>query len=76
MSVISRTTGKTRKTEQEVSDRKKIKVLKQALKDERSQKASLEEEMAVLKERNRELSKEHETMSNKYLALYDENDKL
>ena len=76
MSVVSKTTGKTRKTEQEVSDRKKIKVLKQALKDERSQKASMEEEIAVLKERNRELSKEHETMSNKYLALYDENDKL
>lgn len=29
-----------------------------------------------MKERNRELTKEHETMSNKYLALYDENDKL
>ena len=30
----------------------------------------------MVKERNKELVKEHETMSNKYLALYDENDKL
>lgn len=29
-----------------------------------------------MKERNRELRKENEVMSNKYLALYDENDKL
>ena len=50
--------------------------MKQALKDERSQRSSLNEEHEVLKERNRELTKEHETMSNKYLALYDENDKL
>ena len=76
MSVVSKQTGKTRKTAEEVSDRKKIKVLKQALKDERAQKGSLQEELNVLKERNRELSKEHETMSNKYLSLYDENDKL
>ena len=75
-SVVSKTTGKTKKTAEEVSDRKKIKVLRQAMKDERAQKAAIQEELDVLKERNRELSKEHETMSNKYLALYDENDKL
>ena len=39
MSVVSRTTGKTRKTTEEISDRKKIKVLKQAMKDERASKA-------------------------------------
>ena len=50
--------------------------MKQALKDERNQKAQLKEELDVLRERNREVTKEHETMSNKYLALYDENDKL
>lgn len=76
MSVVSKTTGRKKKTAEEISDRKKIKVLKQALKDERAQKAHLDEELNVLKERNREMTKEHETMSNKYLALYDENDKL
>ena len=36
MSVVSRTTGKQKKSTEEISDRKKIKVLKQALKDERA----------------------------------------
>ena len=77
MSVVSKTTGtKKKKSAEEVSDRKKIKVLKQALKDERQKTSSCQEELDVLKERNRELTKEHETMSNKYLSLYDENDKL
>ena len=76
MSTVSKTTGKKKKTSEEINDRKKIKVLKQALKDERAQKCSLQEELDVVKERNKELVKEHETMSNKYLALYDENDKL
>ena len=76
MSTVSKTTGKKKRNEAEVNDRKKIKVLKQALKDERAQKGSLQEELDVVKERNKELVKEHEVMSNKYLALYDENDKL
>ena len=76
MSISSKLTGKAKRTTEEVSDRKKIKVLKQALKDERAQKSSIKEEFDVLKERNKELTKEHEIMSNKYLSLYDENDKL
>ena len=36
MSVVSKQTGKAKKSAEEVSDRKKIKVLKQALKDERA----------------------------------------
>ena len=77
MSVVSKTTGsKKKRSAEEVSDRKKIKVLKQALKDEREKSAGLQEELDVVKERNRELTKEHETMSSKYLSLYDENDKL
>ena len=78
MSVASRTTGrkKSKQTTEEISDRKKIKVLKQAMKDERAGKAVVQEELDVMKERNRELRKENEVMSNKYLALYDENDKL
>jgi len=76
MSTVSKTTGRKKKTAEEVSDRKKIKVLKKAMQDERAQKAQLKEELEVMRERNRELTKEHETMSNKYLALYDENDKL
>lgn len=78
MSVISKTTGggRPKKTTEEISDRKKIKVLKQAMKEERASKAVILEELEVLKERNKELRKENEVMSNKYLALYDENDKL
>lgn len=75
-STYSKQTGRKKKTAEEVSDRKKIKVLKQALKDERAQKGAVKEELDVVKERNKELVKEHEIMSNKYLALYDENDKL
>ena len=76
VSVQSRTTGKEKKSAAEVNDRKKIKVLKQAIKDERAKTASLSEELGVVKERNKELTKEHEAMSTKYLALYEENDKL
>lgn len=76
MSTVSKTTGKKKKTAEELTDRKKIKVLKQAMKDERNAKSVLQEELDVVKERNKELVKEGETMSNKYLALYDENDKL
>lgn len=76
MSVVSKQTGKAKRSAEEINDRKKIKVLKQAMKDERNKNASQAEELEVMKERNRELTKEHETMSNKYLALYDENDKL
>lgn len=36
MSVVSKQTSKAKKSAEEVSDRKKIKVLKQALKDERA----------------------------------------
>ena len=46
------------------------------MKDERTSKAVIQEELEVMKERNRELRQENETMSNKYLKLYDENDKL
>ena len=41
MSVVSKSTSKTKKTAEEVSDRKKIKVLKQALKDERAGKVTM-----------------------------------
>lgn len=51
-------------------------MLKQALKDERALKVALEEDIKTLTERNKELTKENESMSNKYLGLYDENDKL
>ena len=78
MSVMSKTTGggKKKRSEAEVSDRKKIKALKQAVKDERAAKATIAEELEVVKERNLELTQEYETQSNKYLALYEENDKL
>ena len=46
------------------------------MKDERTAKATLAEELNVVKERNLELTQEYDTQSNKYLALYEENDKL
>ena len=78
MSVVSHSTkgGKVKKSTEEISDRKKIKVLKQAMKDERAGKAVVQKELDVVKERMKELRRENEVMSNKYLALYDENDKL
>ena len=59
-----------------VADKKKLKVLKQALKDERAQKQQLADETATLTLRNKELQKENDAISSKYLSLYDENDKL
>ena len=58
MSVVSKTTGggKKKRSGEEISDRKKIKALKQAVKDERTAKASMAEELNVLKERNKELT--------------------
>ena len=41
MSVVSKQTGKAKRSAEEVSDRKKIKVLKQALKDERAAKGAV-----------------------------------
>ena len=79
MSVVSHSTkggGRQKKSTEEISDRKKIKVLKQAMKDDRAGKAVVQEELDLVKERMKELRKENEVMSNKYLALYDENDKL
>jgi len=50
--------------------------VKQALLDARTAKEELEAELTSLKARNRELEKENADTSNKYLRLYDENDKL
>lgn len=50
--------------------------MKQALLDARTAKEELEAELTSLKARNRELEKENADTSNKYLRLYDENDKL
>ena len=63
-------------TKADVGDKKKLKVLKQALKDERSQKQTLNEEIKTLTTRNKELQKEYEQLDTKYLSLYDENDRL
>ena len=77
----SSTKSKNSKTDlkqkaEEASDKKKLKVVKQALLDARTAKEELEVELTSLKARNRELEKENADTSNKYLRLYDENDKL
>lgn len=61
---------------EEASDKKKLKVIKQALIESRQAKEDLDKELNALKTRNRELEKENADTSNKYLRLYDENDKL
>ncbi len=65
-----------KKEAEEASDKKKLKVVKQALIETRQAKEDLEKELNALKTRNRELEKENADTSNKYLRLYDENDKL
>ena len=61
---------------EKTSDKKKLQVVKTALIETRAAKEELEKELNALKTRNRELEKENADTSNKYLRLYDENDKL
>ena len=68
-------TAKT-KTSKEPSDKKKLKVLKTALKEERTAREEQALELNVLKKRNRELEKEFQDSNNKYLEVYEENDRL
>lgn len=51
-------------------------MLKKALKDERKQKEEFKKDAEHLKKRNDELEKENEANQERYLKLYDENDKL
>jgi len=70
-------TSKTSKNSKEaVSDRKKLKVLKTALRDERLAKEEQTIELNAVKIRNQELEKEYNEINNKYLSIYEENDKL
>ena len=50
--------------------------MKQALIDFRKEKEELESQISLLTSRNKELEKENADTTNKYLRLYDENDKL
>jgi len=50
--------------------------MKAALIDIRKEKEDLEEQIVSLQNRNKELEKENADTTNKYLRLYDENDKL
>ena len=72
--ISSKRSGERNQTS--VADKKKLKVLKQALKDERNDKQQLNDQIATLTLRNKELAKENESLSTKYLSLYDENDRL
>lgn len=72
----SKTRNEIRKKEEAASEKKKIKVLKEKLIEERAEREQLQNEMIALKARNKELEKECQDSSNKYLRLYEENDKL
>lgn len=61
-----------KKEAEEASDKRKLKVMKQALLDLRKEKEDLESQMVVLKARNKELEVDQAETSNKYLKLYDE----
>ena len=65
-----------RAKEEAASDKKKLKIIKEALKEERRLREEATEQLEALKSRSRELEKECNETSNKYLKLYDENDKL
>lgn len=69
-------TSKTATTTKDVSDKKKLKVLKKALLEERSKTKEQAIEIDALKKRNQELEKEYTDINNKYLETYEENDKL
>ena len=62
--------------EDEVADKVKIKVLKEALKQDRLVKDEQAAKLEALQKRNKELEKECTETTTKYLKLYDENDKL
>lgn len=70
----SNDTSKTKK--EAASDRKKLKVLKTALREERLAREEQSIELNAVKIRNLELEKEYSEINNKYLAIYEENDKL
>lgn len=65
-----------KKEAEEASDKKKLKVVKQALLDLRKEKEDNELTLNILKTRNKELESQNAETSNKYLKLYDENDRL
>lgn len=69
------TTG-SMKTKKEPSDKKKLKVLKNALKEERTAREELTIEVNALKQRNCELEEEYSEINNKYLEIYEQNDRL
>ena len=75
-STKSKSRKEIKEKEEAASDKKKIKILKAALVDERQNKEDMMAELQALKQRNKELELECHETSNKYLRLYDENDKL
>jgi len=72
----AKTSVKSRGEQSATTDKKKLKVLKTALKEERHAKEELINELQAIKNRNQELEKENDETNNKYLKLYDENDRL
>ena len=56
--------------------KKKLTVLKKALLDERSAREDLQGENQFLKKKQAEIEEENNATNDKYLKLYDENDRL
>ena len=56
--------------------KKKLTVLKKALLDERSARDELQKENDFLKKKQAEIEEENNATNDKYLKLYDENDRL
>ena len=65
-----------RDKEEATNDKKKLKVLKAALVEERAAKEDTLAEFSAMKQRLKELEQENHETSTKYLKLYEENDRL
>jgi len=66
----------SKNSKEAASDRKKLKVIKTALREERLVREEQTIELNAVKIRNQELEKEYNEINNKYLSIYEENDKL
>ena len=64
------------KKKSDADAKKKLKVIKAALMDERKARTQVAEALESLTKRHQELEAEYEVTNNKYLELYEQNDKL
>lgn len=72
----TKTKGKNKANAANKEDKKKIKALKGALKDEIAKRESLEEELAKLRKNHTEVETELQEKEGKLLELYEENSQM